>query len=140
MITPRKVMIVGGEGRVSLLERLARRVEPSKDQLELLRPKNAPLISRVARMIKQAVAIEGVQDLVSHVVDVEGKSIRVKNKNNRAPRPTSALVKMLDGKDYRFFDDGSLRHAAGRVRGKGARKRWKRANRLARELAARRAS
>ena len=105
-----KVGITGAaHHKVSLLERLARKVDPTDAQL-----KDAgiqlPEHSRVARLLIPAAHIPQMKDALKP----------------GAPMPTAAAVEMLDKTVMRFHSDGSLRHALPRVRGKAARKAAKR--------------
>lgn len=106
---------------VSLMERAARAVEPTREELDKI--KAPPPYSRVAVKIKAARDIDGLRKVISHQVFGARKPA-----TPGAPLPTNALVKTLDGEDLRFFNDGSLRHAGGRVKGKAARKALKRAH------------
>lgn len=105
-----KTFVVGsGAGRISLLEKLARKIEPSKEQLDAV--KAPPKYSRVARVIKRATDIDGLIGPDPQ----EGNAI-----------PTRCSIMMLDRKPMVFYTDGSLRHVGGRLKGKAARKVLKR--------------
>ena len=103
-------------GRVSVLERLARKIEPS--DAELKAANKLPAYSRVARRIKPAVDIP----------EVQGKLTRDLLGHRGAPEGV-AVIKTLDNKNMVFCTDGSWRHAVPRVKGKAARKAFKRAKR-----------
>lgn len=94
----------------SVLERLARRIEP--------KPGEGPPKSQ-ARLIKQMKHIDGAQ------------AIFAERDTQSAPKPTLAVIEMKDGDVMRFYTDGSLRHAGGKVKGKKARKALKRLRRHA---------
>lgn len=78
--------------------------------------------------------------LVKNAVDIPEVAKRLNGHNSqvravRAPQPTGAAVRMLDGKPMMFFDDGSIRHALGKRVTKAARKALKRAKRHAKKSA-----
>lgn len=95
----------GPSSRPSLLERLARKIEPKPSESE---PKSQ------GRLIKQ------MKDIPE-----AGDSYRP----GEPAKPTNAIVTMKDGDPMRFHTDGSLRHAQGRIKGKAARKAFKKARR-----------
>lgn len=102
--------------KASVLEQLARKVEPTDAQLK--EADQLPERSRVARMIKQATAIP----------DLHGK-LRAKTHGPAPPVSTSTAIMTLDREPMVFMTDGSWRHAGGRVKGKALRKALKRARR-----------
>lgn len=95
---------------------------------------NVALRSRVARVVLQALHVPGLRDEIGLQAPFKDplKSTWVLRRDlGTAPRATSNRIKMLDGKPYVFWTDGSLRHAAGRVKGKANVKAAKRARRWA---------
>lgn len=106
----------------SLLERMARKIEPNQDEKAFLESKKElPTYSRVMRRIKGLMEID--------------PSLRVMF--SRA-RPTGAQYTSHDGEVMRFWSDGSVRHAF-RVKGKAFVKRTKRARQLFKQTGAARA-
>jgi len=104
------------EKQPSLLERMARKIEPTDKELK--DADKLPDRSRVARMLKAAQNIPGIKHKLSN--DLLG---------HRGPAKPVAAVKMLDNETMVYCDDGSLRHAAPHIKGKAARKAFKRAKR-----------
>ena len=92
-----------GEGKVSILEKLARAIEPSTSALTEVRPE----AKSVARRIKPLKEIEGAEK-----VRIGGK-----------PRPTNGHVTMLDGQKQLFYTDGSLRYPGGKPKKEPKRQR-----------------
>lgn len=102
----------------SVLERIARAVEPTDK--ELRRADALPEGSRVARVLRPAYAIQELSGKLNEPgAAVPSKPI------------AGALVRMHDREIMQFHTDGSLRHAGGRVKGKAARKAFKRMRRKA---------
>ncbi len=102
---PVRVLEVTGINRRSILEKLAKKIEPSTK--ELVEAGKLPKHSRFIRMVKQAKDIK-------EIPLAEGPAVSTGNG-----------VQFRDGHTKVFFTDGSLRHI-GKVRGKAARKALKR--------------
>lgn len=86
------------EPKPSILERLARKIEPPKGDL--------PPQSQ-GRMIKQLKDIPEAADVYNP---------------GKPPKPTNALFKTLDGDIMRFHTDGSIRHAKSKEERRAAEK------------------
>jgi len=138
-----RVYVPPNRPRPSLLEKLARKIEPKGEvEPEIKGTKwfTRKLRSTMARRILPALDVKGLRELIGEEVVIEGKSHGFALKPIvGAPKGTNGTTQMLDHKVMRFFADGSLRHAGGKLKGKAAVKAWKRSRRDALRLAARRA-
>ncbi len=103
-----KQLTIIREGEPSTLEKLARKIQPTDEQLA--EANKLPAYSRMARRLVQAKDVPQV----------------AKGLSDGPPQRLGAAVKTRDNKAMVFYTDGSLRHAGGRIKGKAARKRLKR--------------
>lgn len=92
--TGKRVAVIG-DAKPSLLELLARKIEPKAGE--------RPEARSQARLIKRMANIP------------QGKEILAKRNPQEAPKPTSAVIPSVDGRDtYQFYTDGSLRNVTRR--------------------------
>lgn len=96
--------IAGPEPKMSLLRRLADKIEPTPEQLATIRkPKS------IARRIKPMHEIDEAADVY---------------RPGEPPQPTNGAVQLLNGETRLFFSDGSLRNPVQKLT-KAERKRRK---------------
>lgn len=107
-----KVVAVGGTRPVvGLLGRLANKIDPTPEQLASVRKPAPPELK--ATLLKQARDIDGLRNKVN---TEDGPRVA-------EPVPNSTIT--VHGERMCFFDDGSLRHAGVVIKGKAARKKFK---------------
>lgn len=119
-----KRLIVGIGNKPSLLETLARKIEPSDGALAAAG--KLPKHSRRARLILNAADIPQMKDKLDHSA-TDGRQLI----GPHAARHTGVQIAMQDHEAMAFYSDGSLRHVGGRLKGKRIRKALKRARRAA---------
>lgn len=107
-----KALVIGAGKTPSLLERLARKIEPTDAQLA--EANKLPAYSREAKRLKPAAEV--IKNFVKPGAPEVAKS-------------TGVSLVMHDQEPMVYCTDGSLRHAGGRVKGKALRKAIKRARR-----------
>lgn len=110
----KKIAVIG---KKSLLSRLADKIDPTPEQLaEVRRPKLPPNLLKEelkATLLNRAVNIPSLRDKV------------ITDKGPRVAQPLEKGGVTVHGDRMVFFDDGSLRHAGPVVKGKAARKKFK---------------